>query len=213
MTITIDVDLRDRLAEARDQGQRPTCLVFAVSAAHEAKRGSSEYLSPEFLFYSGVQRSHKDLKMGLTRNVVRDALMHDGQPLETVWPYAVKTPDASSWKPPAVTAPTHKATIAFAERSVAQIRDIIQVGTPVLLIVTLTVAMYTPDKDAIVRVRAGDTVTTRQHALLAVGSGHSDDGQYMLVRNSWGTTWGQAGHAWLHDLYLTPQLQRTGIIT
>ncbi|WP_437486756.1 C1 family peptidase [Sorangium sp. So ce1014] len=213
MTITIDADLRDRLAEARDQGQRPTCLVFAVSAAHEAKRGSSDYLSPEFLFYSGVQRSHNDPKKGLTRSVVRDALIHDGQPPEIVWPYAVKTPDASNWKPPAVTVPTHKATIAFAQRDVVQVRELIQTGTPVLLIVTLTVAMYTPDKDAIVRARAGDTVTTRRHALLAVGSGHSGDGQYMLVRNSWGTTWGQAGHGWLHDLYLTPQLEMTGVIT
>ncbi|WP_437334269.1 C1 family peptidase [Sorangium sp. So ce394] len=212
MTITIDADLRDRLAEARDQGQRPTCLVFAVSAAHEAKRNSHDYLSPEFLFYSGAQRSHKDLKKGLTRNAVRDALMYDGQPLDAVWPYAVKAPDASDWRPPADAALTHKATIDFSQRSVAQVRELIHSGTPVLLIVTLTVAMYTPDKEAIVRGHAGDTVTTSRHALLAVGSGHSDDGQYMLVRNSWGTTWGQAGHGWLHDLYLTPQLQMTGVI-
>jgi hypothetical protein len=209
MTVSIDVDLRDRLNAARDQGQRPTCVVFAVSAAHEFRRGP-EYLSPEYLFFSGAQRTHKDPRQGLTRNAVRDALMLDGQPPEATWPYSAVHPTASAWKPPS-SAATHKAGIDFVIRSVAEVRTLIQGGTPVLLIAMATAAMYTPDDHGIVRGHPRDKPTSR-HALLAVGSGRSSDGEYLLVRNSWGQDWGLAGHAWLHDPYLTTHLEITGTI-
>ncbi len=95
----------------------------------------------------------------------------------------------------------------------SDIRNILHAGRPVLLVIAITIAMYSPDQDAIVRARIGDSVTTSRHAVLAVGSGHADDGEYILVRNSWGLRWGHAGHGWLHDLYLVPHLQTTGIIT
>jgi hypothetical protein len=213
MSVTIDIDLRDRIGAVRDQGQRPTCLVFAVSAAHEAKRPLSEYLSVEYLFYGGALRSHKDPEQGLTRDAVRDALMNDGQPPELVWPYSLQTPKASGWEPPALKEPAHRATIEYSFRTSAEVRELVKGGTPVLLVVSLSIAMYTPDERAIIRSRTGDTVTTRRHALLAVGTGHAEDGYYLLVRNSWGSTWGDAGHGWLHEPYLSPHLQMTGIIT
>ncbi len=212
MSVTIDIDLRGQLGEARDQGPRPTCLVFAVSAAHEASRGASEYLSPEVLFYSGAQRSHRDPSLGLTQTAVRDALQHDGQPLEGAWKYLPATPGVLAWKPPTLAEPTHKAPLSFAPRSIPEIRQVLERRVPVLLVVALTVAMYTPDQHSVVRARPGDTMTTGRHALLAVGCGHADDGGYILVRNSWGPTWGDAGHGWIHEPYLMPQLETTGII-
>ncbi|HEV3189971.1 MAG TPA: C1 family peptidase [Polyangiaceae bacterium] len=213
MSITIDVDLRERLGEVRDQGPRPTCLVFAVSAAHEAKRKSTAYLSPEFLFFSGVQRSHKDPKRGLARTVVQEALVEDGQPLESAWPYLVETPAKGKWQSPKLAADAiHKATIDFAPRTVAQICEVLRAGTPVLLVIALTVAMYKPNADGVVRGSAIDSVTTRRHAVVAIGSGQAEDGTYLLIRNSWGKYWGASGHAWLHEPYLTPHLQTTGII-
>lgn len=211
MSVTIDVDLRERLDPARDQGQRPTCVVFALSAAHEFKRGATNYLSAEYLFYSGAQRTHKDPKQGLTRNAVREALMHDGQPLEVEWPYLATAPDAAGWNPPTGVQTTHKATVEFLVRTIDEVRATVKSGTPVMLIMMATLAMYMPDKHGVVRARAGDKRTAR-HAVLAVGSGHGDDGDYLLVRNSWGAAWGDAGHGWLHDPYLAPQLEITGTI-
>jgi len=212
MTITVDIDLRDRFCDARDQGLRPTCLVFAVSAAHEARRESPDYLSTEYLFYRGAQRSHQDPTKGLSRDAVREALLHDGQPLEASWPYTHNTPNAATWKPPVLSEPAHTAKIEYAARTVAQICDYLQTGKPLVLVMSLTGAMYSPDGAAVVRQRAGDRTTTARHAVVAVGMGHADDGNYILIRNSWGKRWGESGYGWLHEPYLTSQLQTTGLV-
>ena len=83
---------------------------------------------------------------------------------------------------------------------------------PVLLVLTITTAMYKPDKDAIVRSAPSERVTAH-HAVLALGSGHADGADYLLVRNSWGQRWGDRGHGWLHDPYLAPKLITTAVIS
>jgi hypothetical protein len=212
VSITVDVDLRDHLNAPRDQGQRPTCLVFAISAAHEFSRGASDYLSPEHLHYVSAQRVHKDPNQGLSRNVVREALINDGQSFEVDWPYQASVAAIAAWTPPAALQTIHKATIDFASRTIDQVRGLLRAGAPVTLHLMMSEAMYTPDAHGVIRARRGDRPTTR-HALLAVGSGHDEDGEYLLVRNSWGSTWGLAGHGWLHDPYLAPRLEMTGTIT
>jgi hypothetical protein len=211
--MTVDIDLRQMLGVARDQGKRPTCLVFAVSAAHEASRSSTDYLSTEFLFFTGAQRSHRDPRRGLSTTAVREALSSDGQPVETAWPYQADSPIPSSWKVPPISEPAYKATATFMVRSVAEVRDVLGNGKPVLLIVSVTTAMYTPDSNGIIRRGPNDSVTAGRHALLAIGSGHLDDDEYILVRNSWGLRWGDQGHGWLPDSYLLQQLQTTGVIS
>ena len=213
MSLTIDMDLRSTLGEARDQGSRPTCMAFAVSAAHEATRSSTDYLSAEFLFYSGTRRSHGDPKRGLTQVAVADALSNDGQPVEGAWPYSLTVPDVAAWKPPANCDPVFKASVTFASRTLAEVLALLRSGAPALLLMTLTTAMYVPDAEGIVRSGPGDRVTTNRHALLAVGSGHDGAGEYLLVRNSWGTGWGIQGHAWFHDSCFSGRLHAVGVIS
>lgn len=212
MSLAVDIDMRDRFGPPRDQRRRPTCLAFAASAAHEASRGDTEYLSTEALFYMGVQRTHKDPNRGLTLAAASEALRADGQPVESAWPYLLETPVAKDWKPPVLTDATRRATLEFSSRSVAEVRELLRSGTPVLLVLAVTLAMYTPDQHGIIRASASDKITTSRHAVVAVGSAHADDGGYILVRNSWGPTWGRCGHGWLHDDYLAKQLRTTGLI-
>src|SRR6267142_2067212 len=102
MSVRIDADLRTKVGNVRDQRTRPTCLVFAVTAAHEVARQASEYLSTEYLFFAGVQRSHRNPNRGLSTNAVTEALRDEGQPVESSWPYLQMPPDAKNWKPPVV---------------------------------------------------------------------------------------------------------------
>ena len=212
MRIIVDTDLRPLLRPARDQGQRPTCLAFAATAAHEASRNDVGYLSTEHLFFSGVQRSHRNPRRGLNRASVAEALKYDGQPDEAAWPYSEQMPDSVTWTPPATTDTFHKATIVFSPRSIGEICKVIQEGAPVVLLVSVTTAMYTPDAEGVVRSGPSDATTTTRHALLAVAPGYADDGSYLLVRNSWGLGWGYQGHGWLPEPYVATHLHDTGLI-
>ena len=54
-SITVRKDLRGRFGSARDQGRRPTCLVFAASDSHAATRQPWSELCCEYLFYAAKQ--------------------------------------------------------------------------------------------------------------------------------------------------------------
>jgi C1A family cysteine protease len=210
--MTIDVDMRSSLGPARDHGARPTCLAFAATAAHEASRASDEYLCVEHLYYFGVQKSHRNPNRGLNQASVVAALKEDGQPLEPEWAYSQTTPDAATWRPPTVKGPLYKTTLAFSPRVVNDVHALIRASIPVVLLVTVTTALYRPDAEGVVQTGPSDA-TTGRHALLAVGSGDTTAGCYLLVRNSWGPTWGDQGHAWLPDSYVAANLRGTGLIS
>ena len=211
MSITVDTDLRPLLGPARNQGQRPTCLAFAATSAHEASRNPVCYLSTEHLVFHGVQRSHRNPRRGLNQVAVAQALEYDGQPDEAAWPYSTQMPEARTWTPPTTPDTLHRARLTFSPRNVGEVRDVVQQGAPVVLLVSATNAMYVPDAEGVVRPGPSDAMTTR-HALLAVGSGHADDGRYLLVRNSWGLDWGNQGHGWLPEPYVAAHLYDTGLI-
>lgn len=209
MTLEIDTDLRAMLGPARDQGERPTCVAFAATAAHEARRGAPDFLSVEYLFFKGVQRSHKDPTRGLSPAAIAEALEHDGQPKEGTWPYAPQHP-TGVWQPPAA-AVVHQAKIVWTPRTLGGIRRSLGASCPVVLALDLTKSFYTPDALSRVRGKAGEKMLAR-HAVLAVGSAQDGGDRYLLVRNSWGLAWGDQGHAWLHDDYTTTHLLTTALI-
>src|SRR5260370_23905408 len=101
-SITVRNDLRSRFGPSRDQGPRPTCLVFAMSDTHAAVRGPWEDLSCEYLFYHAKKRENAPPSKGAKPSLIRQALEQDGQPVEADWKYLPVSPaHLSLWVPPA----------------------------------------------------------------------------------------------------------------
>jgi len=93
------VDLRKYFGPARDQDPRPTCLAFAASDAHAARRAGWEPLSTEWAYYHALKRDGGRPDEGATLGGMLATIKSDGQPIEAEWPY-IKAPiaDLTSWK-------------------------------------------------------------------------------------------------------------------
>lgn len=202
--IDTQIDLRTAWTGVRDQGVRNACLACAASDAHMHCQSLSRPLSAEFLFYHGGQRMPgQDARAGLTFEVIEDALQTEGQPDEEEWPYQDAQP--SPWIPPVVTKRWYGGMPATSPGSVDQVVTTVRAGHPVVLGLRLTIEFVNLQKAPFVVPAVGKGYGG--HAVLAVGVGHESRlGELILIRNSWGSTWGIGGHGWLPVPYLDDKL-------
>lgn len=85
-------------------------------------------------------------------------------------------------------------------------------GAPVIIGLVITDAFWRPDTDGRIPDLSPD-IERGGHAVLAVGHGTWADGvSALLIRNSWGSGWGQGGYAWLSQSYVERNLLQTAIL-
>ena len=205
--ITVRQDLRGRFGPARDQGARATCLAFAMSDTHAAMRGGAWYaLCCEYLFYQAKQRDGTPVDEGTTISAARAALAHDGQPLETAWPYQTAlSADETKWKPPADIGTLYLRSSKRGTPAFNRVWDTVEANQPSVIVMTVSTAFYVPSSDGVVDSNEPENPTLR-HAVVAVATGKRAEAKLLLVRNSWANSWGLAGHAWLSETYAAPRI-------
>jgi hypothetical protein len=216
MTIIKHVDLRDRFGTARDQRRRPTCLAFAASDCHAAARGVPfRDLSAEYAFYHAVKRKGEGIKPngGIGLKHMLGAIQDDGQPLESGWPYLPQLPvNLNEYKPPTIMEKIYRRRSSRLPSRFDDICDALNMGTPPLIVFSPTIQFHLAKADQTVRADATEPPTGAAHAVVGVGWGEENLERIVLVRNSWGTKWAEAGYAWVGETYLQTRLHNVVIM-
>jgi hypothetical protein len=201
------------LGPARDQDPRPTCMAFAASDAHAGARPGWEQLSPEWAYYHALQRDGARLHEGVRMGTMLETLRSDGQPPEDRWPYvAALFDDHSSWRPPEDAGAVFRRDSRPAGATVDAIVAELDQDHPVIFTMSISPAFYRPGAYGVIS--SDETLMPhRVHALVAVGHGSLAGDRLILVRNSWGVEWGDAGHGWVDAAYVAPRLLVAATLT
>jgi hypothetical protein len=195
------IDMRGRLPGARNQGSRPTCLAFAMSDAHMVAAKRSELLSADYLHFHAARHAHVPLNDGVGLSNVVDALKTNGQPLEEECPYSDSRPD--SWVPPSSVSAvwTRDSRLCKGLPSDA-LKMALQASQAHVLVLRISRSFFMPDPHVYIVTEDGSK-DRRLHAVVIVGMVTPAQGDVaFLARNSWGSEWGQDGHAWLPLSYV-----------
>lgn len=192
-------DLRPELGPVRDQGPRGTCLAFAVTAAHEQARGRRRGYRPDNLgeevLYWACKQVDDDQALGTSPQSAARALTATGQSAAELWPYDGGRDDtAANYVPPAVAleiAAMRRATLQGTAADLDSLRDLMRDAHAVVLGIELWPAFYDAHGGDLGVPVPADLLGDR-HAVALVG--FDDHAQQLLLRNSWGDTWGDAGH-------------------
>lgn len=201
------VDLRADCPPVYDQGLLGSCTAQAVAGAYELDRRRQGLgpLSPSTLFIYFEERVIQgtvDYDSGATLRDGMRVLDRIGTCAEPAWPYAVERfrehPPERCYRDAA----RHR---AVAYRRVAQdaaaIRATLAGGIPVVFGFSVYESFETPavERTGVVPLPDPDERLLGGHAVVAVGY----DRTTFLVRNSWGSAWGDSGYCTMPVEYVT----------
>lgn len=189
------------MAPIRNQGQRGTCVAFAVTAGHEVSRGPAipDDLSEEALYW-GCKTTDGNWHGGTKFTSAHTAIERWGQPLETRWPYNDAQVDGVEIKLPVgmKMSDWHRSGLRRVGTAIADLQALLAAGTPVVLGLTVFDTLFRPGRDGRVQDPPPRAPQRGLHAVLAVGR---EPGS-ILIRNSWGPGWALGGYGWITDTYV-----------
>jgi hypothetical protein len=204
-------DARAEQTAVRNQGTRPTCAVFAATAAHEWMAGDRPDLSEEDALHSAKAIDATPGEATWVASALRGVDRH-GQALAEDWPYGL--PSYPAPRPTLASDSARRRRCgAVGTATAARVADVaLLLGGGRAAIITVrfvpaTWAAATTDgwiDDPLPPVAGG-------HAVLAVGCVTAAEGQpdAVVFKNSWSARWGDHGYGFLTDRYLAAHHQFT----
>jgi len=195
------IDLRDQLGAVGDQGRRGTCVAFALTALHaQARAESTEALSEEFLYWSAKKRDAL-AGDGTTFAAATTGLANDGQAVASLWPYDEMTSHTDTGYGPSQAATADGAArlaqCSATSLAVPDLRQTLNSGRAIAIAIPVWNEFELADGTSVVPLPANISTMALEHAVVIAG--HDPTAEAVLVRNSWGTRWGDGGYAWFAE--------------
>ncbi len=197
----MDVSIRAELPAVRDQGTRPTCLAFALTAAHGLLRPPPAYLelSEEMLHQNAKTIGrHSD---AITLTSAENALASVGQCLLSLCPYEALEAVLPLSHDAMVDASERKATLNVQGTGFQSVKQLVLARIPAVLILELYPSFFGV-QDGDVPVPSVGEVLQGRHAVVATGLVTRNGEEVIEFRNSWSDGWGDGGYGYLLPAYL-----------
>lgn len=221
-TLPICVDLRSFCSPVEDQGNEGSCTAHALAGGIEYLQNielSKKMTGPSasLVFPSGqFERVSRAFIYYNERDMEGDPSQDDGASLSTgvqvteqsgvcrelLWPYA---PNTAFTRPPQTAydeAAQHKVVSAYQLSDLLGMKHSLASGYPFVFGIQCYDSLMSSEvaQSGEVPVPGSFENYLGGHALLCVG--YNDADQRFLFRNSWGSSWGQGGYAWIPYAYM-----------
>lgn len=201
-------DLRTNCPDIYDQGQLGSCVANGVSFnmhINQIKSNNEHQFTPSRLFIYYNTRVIENSVNEDSGTTIRDALVsvsNSGACPETIWPYIISQ---------FAVKPSDEAYASGAQHLVkvytrvlldlAQMKQCINDGYPFIFGIMLYTSFNSVGPNGIVPVPSNSDPLLGGHCMACVG--YDDTRQVFIVRNSWGTSWGDRGYCYIPYNYLT----------
>jgi len=226
--IAAQVDLRNWFSPIEDQGYLGSCTANAAVGLLEyfQRRSKGGYIDASRLFLYKVERSLLGWTgdTGAYLRTAMEALVLFGAPPERYWPYDGSEPGANTHydlEPPAFCyafGANYKAIKYFRldgpgtspAQILTNIKTYLSHGFPSMFGFPVYSEFDNPLPGGLIAFPAPNSNYRGGHAIVTVGYDDNvmigPDRGALLVRNSWGPTWGNAGYGWMSYKYVTQDL-------
>jgi hypothetical protein len=199
------VDLRKFATPIGDQGQTSRCSAFAWTHATEMvtnmKTGSAPRLSPSFtmLEFQRMQGDAQDFKYaysggdGTTGGTDPGRLLTEqGTCRQELWPDSSEVP-VTSERVLVSDAAKHVLPATPLPISLEDARKVLSAGCPVHISINTGQGFSDIGRDGMFNAAESPSGQHGRHAMLMVGY----TGNFYIVKNSWGTDWGDQGYCYI----------------
>jgi C1A family cysteine protease len=204
------IDLRPQCPPIYDQGQLGSCTANGIGGAIEfaqMKQQSPIIFTPSRLFIYYNERVIEGTVSSDSGAMIRDGIKSvakKGACPETLWPYVIEN---FAEKPPQAcysSALQHKVKrYQRLSQNLTQMKACLAAGYPFVFGFTVYESFESPSvaQTGLVPMPGPSESVLGGHCVMAVG--YDDAQQRFIMRNSWGTGWGQQGYFTMPYAYLT----------
>jgi C1A family cysteine protease len=204
------VDLRPLMTAVEDQGQLSSCVANAVAGAYEylvkRHRGDDAYdVSRLFVYYNARKKSGSESEdSGSVIAEAINSLREDGACSEETWPYdAEQVNEEPSQEAYDEAGQFLVEDMQLVPTTLDAWKNALAEGYPIIFGLSLYDSFDKQKKKGMVPLpspKESSRESHSGHSMLCVG--YSDPDQVFMVRNSWGTDWGDKGYCFIPYDYL-----------
>jgi C1A family cysteine protease len=202
------IDLRKSCPPVYDQGSLGSCTANALAAAfqfEQRKQGILEFI-PSRLFIYYNERVALNTVLSDSGAFIRDGiktLNTDGVCMESDWPYII--PKFTKKPPDDLYQEALKNQVLqylrLNNERLLLLKSCLAEGYPFVFGFTVFESFWGIGKNGIIPIPKEEERRIGGHAVMAVG--YNEANQHIIIRNSWGTSWGKKGYGFMPYNYIT----------